>query len=229
MRTRRPFFLRLAATGAVTAIALSACSSNQTGSSGVAGSIETPLASAPAESSSPSTEASASATANRTLVTFQEVNASTVFGGGVLSDLGDGSTAITLGVVAIDFKDPLTAEIIAGACADVASAAPSAAPSTAESAAASEAPGAGASPSPSTAPTPATLPVKLKDVSGGSSNTVVQIGLTDLLGSPSAIVLHKSAADPSVVACGDVTATPAVPSSLPTEVPSELPSVSTAP
>ena len=242
-RSRRSL-LRLAAAGVMTVLALAACSSNN---GGVAGATGTPLATTPAESASPSAEASANASANRALITFQEVNASKVFGGGVLSDLGDGSTAVTVGVVAIGFKDPLTAEIVAGDCENfpaggTASVAPSAAPSAAESmaaseapsTAASEAPSAGASAGPSVAPTPATLPVKLTDVNGGSSNTVVQIGLADLLGSTSAIVLHKSAADPTVVACADVTMTPAVApsagaSEMPSEQPSSAPSASTAP
>jgi len=234
-RSRRSF-VRLAVAGVVTALAVGACSSN----SGVAGATGTPLATTPTETASPSAEPSASAAANRTLISFQEVNASKVFGGGVLSDLGDGSTAVTVGVVAIGFKDPLTAEIISADCENLpysASAAPSAGPSAGASAAASmaasEAPSVAASEAasagPSTAPTPASLPIKLNDVNGGSSNTVVQIGLADLLGSTSAIVLHKSAANPLVVACADVTATAAVSSSAPSEAPSALPSASTAP
>jgi hypothetical protein len=226
-RSRRSI-LRLAAANAVAALALAACSSN----AGVAGATGTPVASAPAETASPSAEASASAAANRTMITFQEINSSKVFGGGVLSDLGDGSTAVTIGVVAIGFKDPLTAEIIAADCENLpysASAAPSTAPSAAASMAASAAASEAASVGPSTAPTPASLPIKLNDVKSGSSNTVVQIGLADLLGSTSAIVLHKSAADPSVVACADVTATAAASSSAPSEAPSALPSASTAP
>jgi hypothetical protein len=66
----------------------------------------------------------------------------------------------------------------------------------------------------------------LTPVSAGSSNTVIQIPLADLLATPSAVVIQKSATDPTVVACADVTNAPLpIPSGLPSELPSSLPSL----
>ena len=77
----------------------------------------------------PSVEASVAPSAPaRLAIVFNEANSSKVFGGGVLNDLGDGTTAVTLGVVAIGFTDPMPANLEAGACADLATAAPSGAP-----------------------------------------------------------------------------------------------------
>ena len=233
----------IAGIGAASLIAVAACSGGP-GSTSSTGS-STPLASTDA---GPSAEASLepSATAASSInISFQEANASKIFGGGIMTDLGDGSTAVTIGVVAIGFTDPMPASIESGACADVmaapvpsampvpsadasggASSAPSAAASmVAPSADASAGAGASAEASgltESTAPTPATLPAPLTDVAAGSSNTVVQLRLADLLASPSAVVLRKSAADLTVVACADVTSTPVVPSvpALPSDLPS---------
>ena len=51
-------------------------------------------------------------------------------------------------------------------------------------------------------------PFVLNPVNGGSSNTIIQSTPTDLTAAPFAIVVQKSAADPTVVACADVTNTP---------------------
>jgi hypothetical protein len=224
----------LAALGAAAIVILAACGSTSS-SSGVAGATGTPLTSA---STGASTEASASASGglSQGFMTFQEENASKVFGGGTVTDLGDGSSAVTLGIVAVGFEDALPARLVAGACTEAASAPPpsfelpSAEPSGGASAAASAAPSAapsvapsasaggsaGASlPAESTAPSPATLPIDLTPVSGGGSNTVVQIALADLLASPSSVLVYKSAADPTLVACADVTAQLTIPSSAP--------------
>jgi hypothetical protein len=45
---------------------------------------------------------------------------------------------------------------------------------------------------------------KLGDLTAGASNTVVNIGLDGLLSQPYTIVIYKSAADMTVVACADV-------------------------
>ena len=45
-------------------------------------------------------------------------------------------------------------------------------------------------------------------MNGGSSNTIIQSTPGDLTATPFAIVVQKSAADPTVVACADVTNTP---------------------
>jgi hypothetical protein len=223
--------------GLTTALALVAC--NNPGASTaptLAPASETPASAAPSTEASVEPSASASTQA---LLSFQEANASKIFGGGIITDLGDGSSAVTLGVVAIGFADPMPAEIVAGDCGTIVAApppsvapSPSAAASAEASApAASEAPSAAASAGPSVAPTPATLPVKLTDVAAGSSNTVVQITLADLLAAPSAVVMHKSAADATVTACADVTSSPLpVPSALPSlpALPSDLPSLPTS-
>ena len=46
--------------------------------------------------------------------------------------------------------------------------------------------------------------IKLGDLAAGSSNTVVNIGLDGLLSQPYAVVIYKTAADKTVVACADV-------------------------
>lgn len=231
----------LAVIGAVAAIGLfaAACSPASTASP------SSPAATAQLPSTAPASESVAPSAAAPTQIalSFQAANDSKIFGGGIISDLGDGSSAVTIGLVAIGFDDPMPAEIVTGSCADAIAAPvpsgapppPSAGPSAKASAApASVAPSVAASPTESVAPTPATLPVKLTDVNGGSSNTVVQIGLSGLLASPSAAVVHKSAQDLSVVACADLANTP-LPSigipSLPSEAPasSDLPSDSALP
>ena len=223
----------LAIAGLSLTLALAACGGSAS-SGGVAGATGTPLASTGAGAS---TEASASASAgasgalNQGFLTFTEQNASKVFGGGTITDLGDGSSAVTLGVVAVGYTDPLPARLVTGSCADAAAApAPSFSIEPSESAGASAAASAAASaPAPSTAPSlaasagasgpaesvapsPATLPIDLTPVSAGGSNTVVQIDLASLLSSPSSVLIYKSAADPQLVACADVSQTLVIPS-----------------
>jgi hypothetical protein len=217
----------IAITGLSLTLVLAACGSSSS-SGGVAGATGTPTTSAETGASA-SAEASSSAAAsgalNQAFLTFQEVNASKVFGGGTITDLGDGSSAVTLGVVAVGYTDPLPARLVSGACTDAATAplpsfapppseaAGSAAPSKAASAAPSVAPSVEASGATgSVAPTPATLPVDLTPVAGGGSNTVVQVAEADLLSSPSSVLIYKSAADPTLVACADVSATLVLPS-----------------
>src|SRR5436190_5780657 len=142
---------RLASVSALAAAAIvviAACSSTGSSPSGqVAGATGTPETA----SVEPSLEASPSASAPTAInVSFQEANGSQIFGGGILSDLGDGTTAVTLGLVATNFKDPLPAVLEQGACADLAAAA-SGSPGASESAAAS----AEASAEPSAAPSKA--------------------------------------------------------------------------
>ena len=216
------------------ALTIAACGGSGS-SGGVAGATATPLATT---ETSPSAEASASASSSglvQGFLIFQEQNASKISGGGTITDLGDGSVAVTLGVVAVGFTDPMPTRLVSGSCADAASAPPpsfappSAEPSGAASAGASTAPSV-AAPSiaasaeasaeasgatGSVAPSPATLPIDLKPAEGGGSNTIVQIGLSDLLSSPSSVLVYKSAADPTLVACGDITNTLQLPSGAP--------------
>ena len=239
---RRRHLSSIAALAAVTALALAACG-NSAGSAAPAASGSTTSA-APASSEMPSAAASTDAStapsaapATQGRLSFQDANGSKIFGGGILTDLGDGSSAVTIGVVAIGFTDPMPAEIVAGDCATIIAAPAPSAGTASPSAAATAAPSVAASVEPSAAasvaPTPATLPVTLTDVAAGSSNTVVQIGLADLLATPTAVVIHKSAADATVVACAPVVAAPmASPSDMPSSMPADssaMPSGSTAP
>jgi hypothetical protein len=244
---RRGSGVQKGALGGVLALALLGVACN---SSGTAAPASTPATATSAPSIEASVEPSASP-ATQVALSFQEASASKIFGGGSISDLGDGSSVVTIGIVAVSFTDPLPAELAAGSCTDLiaapvpsvsalpsaaaseaASAAPSvAAPSSGASAGASTAP---ASPSESVAPTPATLPVKLADVTGGASSTVVQMTLANLLGSPAAVAIHKSAADLTIVACADVTNTPVPSIGVPTASssaasPSDMPAVSASP
>jgi hypothetical protein len=203
--------------------AVAACGSS-TGSGGVAGTTSSPAASAPPAASpsggsSPSAAGSGAAL-NQALLQFQTVGGSSITGGAILTDLGDGTTAVTIGVVAAGVTEPMPAELAPGTCADMtagggASASPGASgASPAASAAASPAASAAASPAASGAASPSGEPgpvtagpngeYKLNDLNAGSSNTVIGTGLDALLGTPSAIVIHMSAADMSAVACADV-------------------------
>ena len=228
---RRTRVIAIAGLGLSLSLALAACGSS-TGSGGVAGATGSPVSSSQASASAEASASAAASGLSQGFLTFQEENASKVFGGGTITDLGDGSSAVTLGVVAVGFTDPLPARLVSGSCADAATAPlpsyappPSEAPSGAPaSAAPREAPSvapsltpsaAAGSEAPSVAPTPATLPVELTPVSAGGSNTVVQIALSDVLATPSSVLIYKSAADPSLVACSDVTPTLVIPSGAP--------------
>jgi hypothetical protein len=219
----------LATAGLGLTLVLAACGGTaSSGSAAVASG--TPAASA---ASSASAEASASAAAsgsglNQGFLVLQAQNASKVSGGGTITDLGDGSVAVTVGVVAIGFDDPMPVRLVSGTCADAATApapsfaVPSAEPSggAAARAAASTAPSVAASAEASAAtgsvaPSPATLPVDLVPASAGASNTIVQIPLADLLSTPSSVLIYKSAAEPTLVACGDISNTLQIPSSAP--------------
>ena len=87
----------LSIAGLTITLAVAACGSTSS-SSNAAGATGTPPASTEA-SASASAEASASAGGSglsQGFLTFQEQNASKVFGGGTITDLGDGSSAVTL-------------------------------------------------------------------------------------------------------------------------------------
>ena len=120
---------------ALAAIAFGACSPAATTAPATAGASGSP--STGGASSAPSIEPSASASAGKLSISFTEANASQVFGGAFINDLSDGaSAAVTIGVVAIGFKDPLPAVLEQGSCANLAGApAPSGSPGTGASAA----------------------------------------------------------------------------------------------
>ena len=181
--------------GAVLTVA--ACGAS-TSSGDVAGATGSPSASpagsasaAPSMSEAPS--ASASAALNQALVQFEAAGGSTITGGGILTDLGDGTTAVTIGVVAAGITDPMPASIVPGTCASpgaAASGSPAASVDPSASAGTSLAPGA---------------VVKLGDLAAGASNTVVNTTLDDLLASPHAIAIYQAAGSTTIVSCADIT------------------------
>ena len=202
---------RLASAGLVAAavLAIAACGTS-TSSGGVAGATGSPAASVatPSEVAPPSAEASASAGAsaaamNQAFLQFQEQGDSGITGGAILTDLGDNQTAVTIGVVAAGVTDPMPARILPSDCAGAASASPPPAASAAPSAAAS--PAGSAEPSGPATPLDPTTVLTLGDLSAGASNTVLALVLDDLVSSPHAVVIYRSAADPTIVACADVT------------------------
>jgi hypothetical protein len=198
--------IRLASTGLVAAavLAIAACGTS-TSSGGVAGATGTPATSAaPPSAAPPSVEASASAAEsapalNQAVLQFQEQNDSGIIGGAILTDLGENQTAVTIGVVAAGVTEPMPANVLPNDCASAATASPpppaSAAPSAAASPAASG----------SAAPLDPTTILRLGDLTAGSSNTVLALVLDDLLSTPHAVVIYRSAADPTIVACADIT------------------------
>jgi hypothetical protein len=195
---------RLASVGIVAAavIAIAGCGTS-TGSGGVAGATGTPAsseaippASAPASAEASAAPSGSGLTLNQLFPAFQAQNGSNITGGAILTDLGNNQTAVTIGVVAAGVTDPMPANIVPGDCA---SAGPAGSPGPA---AASAAPSAAASGS--AAPLDPTTILKLGDLSAGSSNTVLALALDELVSSPHAIVIYKSAADGTVVACADV-------------------------
>lgn len=260
----RPSTLRRGApvlAAAATALAFVACNSGAAGS-GAPSTGTVTASTAPSAAASPS----ASAAASRLATSFQSTNGSNVFGGAVLSDLPDGTTAVTIGLVAIGFTDPMPAVLEEGSCTDLAAAGASGSPGASAGASGGAGASAGASaatgtvgsasPAASSAPAasgvasasggttasgapsasagsgiPAAVsgpPFQLAPVNAGSSNTAVMTTTSALLATPYAIVVSKSAADPTVVACSDVTNQPlpsGLPSSLPSGLPSSLPSL----
>lgn len=103
---------------------LAACQGATTGStaspSASVAATPSPAASEPAASAEPSAEPSASGVAmNQAILQFEEQSDSGITGGAILTDLGDGEVAVTIGVVAIGFADPMPAHIHEGTCADL--------------------------------------------------------------------------------------------------------------
>ena len=206
--------LRLASAAlvAVAILTIAACGSS-TSSGGVAGATGTPAASSPpvsAPASAPAASPSASGL-NQAILQFQQENNSGITGGAILTDLGNSQTAVTIGVVAAGITDPMPASLVPGDCATMSAGGASASPGASGSASAAPsvaAPSAAASGSaaPSGSPVPLNPgdTAKLGDLAAGASNTVVNIGLDGLLSQPYAVVIYKTAADQTVVACADV-------------------------
>jgi hypothetical protein len=164
---------------------LAACNTGDVG--GATGSPATsaspsPSVSAPAPAS-PSVEPSESAAAspsasapgialNQAILQFEAQNDSGITGGAILTELEGGDTAVTIGVVAVGFAEPMPAHVHEGTCDDL-------------------------------DPTPK---YPLNDVATGASNTVIEVGLDELLATPHAVNIHKSAAEADVyVACAEIT------------------------
>jgi hypothetical protein len=124
--------LRAALTGLAfpSILALAACGSGGVGSAsgtpaGASPSVAAPsLVASEAPSAEPSAEASPSGSEsgtslNQAMLQFEAKSDSGITGGAILTDLGDGETAVTIGVVAIGFADPMPAHIYEGTCDDV--------------------------------------------------------------------------------------------------------------
>jgi hypothetical protein len=221
------------------AILLAAC--GKSGPSASAG------ASASARTGSASTAPSVEP-AGQLNVNFQAAHDSKIYGGAQINDLGDGTSLVSVGLVALGFDLPMPSTIAAGTCAaaiaapvpspipaspspsaggsaspssgassspaasGAASASPAPSPSASAAASpASSAPAASASAaaSPSASAAPGTLPADLNAISSGGSTTQIGFTLAKLLASPSAIVIRKSSLDLTVVACADITSSPA--------------------
>jgi hypothetical protein len=186
----------VAALAAFAILALAACNTGGVGTAtGTPGS--SPAAS-PAGTASPPASAEPSAAAspsgsglNQAFLQFEEQGGSGITGGAILTDLGDGTTAVTIGVVAAGITEPMPANIVSGTC------------DSPGGAAASPAASAGASPSAAASLEPGST-VKLGDLTAGASNTVVEMTLDELTSTPNAIVIYTSAADDTIVACANV-------------------------
>lgn len=107
----------------VSQFALVACGGS-TGSGAVAGATGTPGVSAepsPAPSATASTAPSAAASPsglalNQAIINFQPKGGSSITGGAILTDLGDGELAVTIGVVAAGIAEPMPAHLHSGLC-----------------------------------------------------------------------------------------------------------------
>ena len=149
---------------------------------------------------------------NQAILQFQQENNSDITGGAILTDLGNSQTAVTIGVVAAGVTDPMPASLTPGDCATMTRGrrlgVPRRRPARRRRPPSVAAPSAAASGSaaPSGSPVPLNPgdTAKLGDLTAGSSNTVVNIGLDGLLSQPYAVVIHKTATDATIVACADV-------------------------
>jgi hypothetical protein len=176
-------------------LALAACNTGgvgtATGTPGSSPAASSAGSASPPASAEPSAAASPSGSGlNQAFLQFEEQGGSGITGGAILTDLGDGTTAVTIGVVAAGITEPMPANIVAGTC-------------DSPGAAASPAASAGASPSTAASLEPGST-VKLGDLTAGASNTVVEMSLDELTATPNAIVIYTSAADDTIVACANV-------------------------
>lgn len=219
--------LPAAAVAGATMLAFAACSGTTGG-----GSAATSTSSAPESSSAASTEASMEAsssastsaaasggTAGIVTVIFKPENGSQILGGAVLTDQPDGTTQVQIGIGSTGATDGMPAILEQGSCADLASGASSSAGASgslasgapAASSAPSAATGGSAAPSGSGeagSPAPSAVtgpPFQLMPLTGGASTTLIATTTSNLLNTPSAIVLNKSAKESTVAACADIT------------------------
>lgn len=176
-------------------VALAACNSGSVGgatgtpSASFAASPSAPASVVPSASAGASPSGPTASGLDQAFLQFEEQGSSGITGGAILTDLGDGTTAVTIGVVAAGVTDPMPANIVPGTCDNMAPAGSPAASTAPSGSAVSLAPGS---------------VVKLGDLTAGSSNTVVDLTLDALTSSPYAIAIYKSAADDTVVACANI-------------------------
>ena len=122
---------------------------------------------------------------------FEPQNDSNITGGAILTDLGDNQTAVTIGVVAAGVTEPMPANIVPNDCA-------SAEPARHRRRGSLP-------PRPAAASLDPTTILQLGDLAAGSSNTVLALTLDDADRQPHAVVIYRSPADGTIVACADIT------------------------
>ena len=148
---------------------------------------------------------------------FQAQAGANLTGGGIVTDV-DGGSSVVIGVVAPGAAEMLPIAIVEGDCATQTGSGPtpppdlfpSAAPSgeagaspAAESPAAAS-PDASAVASPDASGGPVSFPLWLTPIAAGSSNSVIGVGVDELVASPHAIVVETTPDDPTLLACADL-------------------------
>jgi hypothetical protein len=152
---------------------------------------------------------------NQLFPVFQAQGGSNLTGGAIITDV-DGESSVVIGVVAPGAAEMLPAAIIEGDCASqtgqgpvpppelfpspAASGEAGASPAAESPAAASPEASAGASPGAGQV----SFPLWLTPVAVGSSNSVIGVGVEDLVSSPHAIIIETSPEDPTLMACADL-------------------------
>lgn len=226
--------IRTVAAGALMAVALGACQTGATASPTTQTSAGTGGAS-PSALGSPQGSAGAGASPsgaalNQLFPVFEATAGGDLTGGGIITDVEDGASAV-IGVVAPGApEEGMPLAIVQGDCATQTGQGPtppavpepsaepsadsSAAASPDESAAASPDESAAASPDASGAASPSAdaspsgipegFPMWLTTIVAGSSNTVIPVGVDELTASPHALIIETSPTDPTIVACADL-------------------------
>jgi hypothetical protein len=222
--------IRTVAAGALMAVALGACQTAATASPTQTSAAAGSPATAPSAMTSPDASGGASAAPsgqlNQLFPVFEATAGGDLTGGGIITDVEDGASAV-IGVVAPGAaEEGMPLAIVEGDCATQsdqgppapavpepsaepsagASADASAAASPDESAAASPDASGAASPSAEASPSgiPEGFPMWLTTIMAGSSNTLIPVGVDELTAAPHALIIETSPTDPTIVACADL-------------------------